>query len=304
MEVDVYELRCPQCIECTPYDGLEAGIYNFSNETLFTEDVCKTFYTDVCKKPMTTKNGFHKTMMDKYGVSGYTCVSEKTLNDAIVAYLTVVKTNYEQGMICPICSALPAKKQTLLIDGLWMGMSKKNMLAPVKYPYTNTILPNINKNKYRIIQDQYTRELLKGYIKKEEGLQPDQMAALTTRLSGNSLLEFFQYARSFEGANVRCCPPAFKKFLGALASNSNGLVLAHREAMVSRKLNYNANGAALSMLESWITHCTPDNKLTMEAKEEIYFHFSSLSALLGECGLEYIPTQFHAVLVSLLVVSW
>ena len=293
MEVDVYELRCPECAHCQPYDGLAAGVYNYSNETLFTENVPKGLYTSVSKQARTTKYGFHNAMKEVYERSSSTFVCPSTFNKAMVAYLSVVKTNYKDGMTCSICRCLPAKKQCVLFDGLWAGVQREKMRRPIKYPYTDIHRPNINVNKFRIVQEQKARELLKAYTKKE-GLQPDQMKTLTAYLSATSMLQFFQYVRSFEAPNLLRCPPAFEDFIKALASNSNGLALVHREARV----NFNANGASLCMLESWITHCTPNNPLSMEDKDEIRMHFPALSALLGTCSLEHIPVEFHAVMVS------
>ena len=294
--MDVYELTCPACNRSNPYDGLQAGVYNYSNETLFTENVCKAYYTDVVKQTHTTKFGFHNAMKDTYDRSDSSFVGLTTFNKAMVAYLSVVKTNYKEGHTCSICRCLPARKQTLCIDGLWMGMPRNKMRSPVKYPYTNVVRPNIDMNKFRIVPEQKTRGLLKAYIK--NGLQQDQMKALTDQLSTSSLLQFFQYVRSFEAPNTLRCSPAFREFLRALASNSNGLALVFREA---RQINFNANRATMCKLESWMTHCTPDNKLSMEDKNEIRLHFSALSALLGSCSLEYIPVELHAVLVSVLL---
>jgi hypothetical protein len=128
--VTVYYRPCTNaaCEERKAYDGEDDGVFNYSDHTLFLEEVMLDFVCfTVCNT--VTFYGYHKAFemrmpFEEMPLPEYKLCSETTLRQALEAFIEVLDVDFQDSCDCPICSKLPLSKRTFVMDCKVMGFAR------------------------------------------------------------------------------------------------------------------------------------------------------------------------------------
>jgi hypothetical protein len=122
-EVVVYYRPCTGCQARKPYEGREEGVFAFSNQTLFLDEVMLNYVDSMVESRMTFY-AYHSILRTAYERTGQRMCSETTLRLALLTFIETLDIDYAQGFECPVCATLPPSERVVIMDGKVMGFRK------------------------------------------------------------------------------------------------------------------------------------------------------------------------------------
>ncbi|KAK9917089.1 hypothetical protein WJX75_000796 [Coccomyxa subellipsoidea] len=122
----VYHRRCSNsaCTERRQYDGYEDGVFNYSNRSLFTYELCFN-YADgmvVSRLPFAT----HWQLLRKNytrAAQGHLLCARGTHRRAMLEFIRLIDVDYAKAFTCQLCAQLAHDQLVFIIDGKEMGMN-------------------------------------------------------------------------------------------------------------------------------------------------------------------------------------
>lgn len=122
--VRVYARQCSDCHKQVGYDGHGAGVVNWSDESLFCEEVFREFWHSFFLQRQRTVHACWKAIRQAYerSVVGATAfVSRKLFTTTMYSFLGLLDIKHYTAFRCTICDMLPDRERTVVLDGLMMG---------------------------------------------------------------------------------------------------------------------------------------------------------------------------------------
>ena len=135
MEVTVYKRECKACGFVVHYDGLDDGVYNYSDVTLFAEEVVRDFWNQFFDQKAWSIHGYFKFVRRNHEFSGnMDFCSRSTFTSALQCFLNLLDMCTDPAFQCPVCRHLPDSRKAVFLDGICMGMQKSRRLPAVTLP--------------------------------------------------------------------------------------------------------------------------------------------------------------------------
>lgn len=157
-------VRCSSCGEGTvEYDGQKDGIFNYSNRTLATYELCFE-YADFMIHNKLPFAAHYNLMKDRYKRAGAErlLIARTTHRLLMLAFLRKLDVDYFMAFQCPICKHLPHEELVFVADGKELGHLKS--LAVPYTPPVDTAAPKqgpaMAVDEYAPIKGAQVRRLL------------------------------------------------------------------------------------------------------------------------------------------------
>jgi hypothetical protein len=137
--VAVYHRACTarDCGYSEPFDGLACGVANWSNQTLFCEELLRDYWNGFFQQMSMTINSYWVRTRQAFEFSGQSerdFVSRSLFTTVVEAFVAdLVDSRHDAAFTCPVCRHLEDHQKTVVLDGLVMGMrrsQRKVWVAP------------------------------------------------------------------------------------------------------------------------------------------------------------------------------
>jgi hypothetical protein len=104
------------------YDGGADGLFNLSNQSLFTHEVLSDYWDQVVTQALTFSQ-LHANLKVAHekNVGDRVLPSRQTVRAACWTYLRMLAIDYAAKFDCPLCSLLPHWLRVLIVDGVTCG---------------------------------------------------------------------------------------------------------------------------------------------------------------------------------------
>ena len=120
-KVDVYGSVCLTCHQLTSYDGFEDGIFNFSNGTLATHELCWKYYDELLLGGRTFAE-FWRVQDALFARLDFQHVSRFTLTQVLKSFMSLVHVDLAQSFTCDTCCVDGKPPRAVVCDGCTCGM--------------------------------------------------------------------------------------------------------------------------------------------------------------------------------------
>lgn len=218
LNVRVYERHC-ECGQVRVYDGMEDGVFNMSNKTLWLHEVM-LFYLDLMIEARMPFNAFYNTVRRQYERHGKSTVcSRSTVTTSIEAFLDLIDIDYEDCFTCPVCSQLPTQDQVYIIDGKCMGFRRESLVDHDNSNTRQETVPTIPGTNFTYIGGSKKAQKFAAFLRAyARGDRDVDFKALVrgAREHAPELVPVFEYIKD-AGTSVPC-PRQYRHFFYDVAS--------------------------------------------------------------------------------------
>jgi hypothetical protein len=144
VEVCVSSWACPCGNSVVPYDGYDDGVFNQTNQSLWTHDCLIDFWNFVHRAGLTF-HAFAKQMADNHEKArcAERLPSKTVVIKALWSFLDLLDIDYDAGG-CPMCDNLEHERQVLIGDGVSVG-NRADLALPSPTPpdLPPTVVPEL-----------------------------------------------------------------------------------------------------------------------------------------------------------------
>ena len=293
ISVSVFEREC-HCGRKKQYDGLDDGVFHYSNKTLWLHETMLA-YVDLMVEARMPFNAYYKVLERQYERRGASALcSKSTVISSLEAFINLLDVDYEECFTCPICSKLPINQQMYIVDGKAMGF-RVDLMKNAEDRERGEPAPVIPGTTFAYIKGdakaQNLCKLLREYASSRTSLDEVKFNKIIrlAREKAPEVEDVFKYIKRTEREYLKC-PQRYRQFLYDIATP------CPIACLIPRSL-YTWSGG---LVESFLERMVDVSILSQEQRTKL-MEWGSLSTLIA--GWPRIPEEFAPLLKRLCAIA-
>ena len=219
LSVTVYARHCHCDGSVKEYDGLEDGVFRYSNKVLWLHEVMLA-YVDLMVESRMPFNAYYNVLKRQYARRGESICSKTTVTASLKAFIRSVDVDFHGLFSCPTCETLATEDQVYIIDGKAMGFRRDLMGDRPLPPASSERARIVNGTTFAYIGgDRPTQNLAKMVRDYALGEEVEFVKMKRqTETKAPELTRVLDYIRATHPTSFQPCPQRYSQLLYDIAT--------------------------------------------------------------------------------------